>query len=81
MPSMCGTRHMIGQATSLKRRLYIQGCAPYGDTLMSTMSTERFVQRRNLELLRVRLTRTTDEAECQRIVNLIEEEEAKKPGR
>jgi hypothetical protein len=46
-------------------------------SLMSTMSTERFVHRRNLLLLRAQLTHTTDEAECRRIVNLIEEEEAK----
>ena len=48
---------------------------------MPSMSIERFVQRRNLELLRAKLMRTTDEMECQRIVNLIEEEEAKKPSR
>ena len=41
------------------------------------MSTARFIQRRNLELLRARLTRTNDKAECQRIVKLIEEEELK----
>ena len=41
------------------------------------MSTSRFIQRRNLELLRARLTRTKDKAECQRIVKLIEEEELK----
>jgi hypothetical protein len=34
-----------------------------------------------LRRLRERLTRTTDEAECKQIVNQIEEEEAKKPGR
>ena len=44
---------------------------------MSTMSTERFVYRRNLALLRAQLARTANEAECQRIANLIEEEEAK----
>ena len=43
----------------------------------SIMSTARFIQRRNLELLRARLTRTNDKAECQRIVKLIEEEELK----
>ena len=45
--------------------------------LNSIMSTARFIQRRNLELLRARLTRTKDKAECQRIVKLIEEEELK----
>jgi K+/H+ antiporter YhaU regulatory subunit KhtT len=35
----------------------------------------------NLKRLRELLTRTNDEAECQRIVKLIEEEEAKKPER
>jgi hypothetical protein len=43
----------------------------------SIMSTARFIQRRNLDLLRARLTRTKDKAECQRIVKLIEEEELK----
>ena len=44
---------------------------------MSTMSTEQFVYRRNLALLRAQLMRTTSETKSQRIVNLIEEEEAK----
>jgi K+/H+ antiporter YhaU regulatory subunit KhtT len=35
----------------------------------------------NLKRLRELLTRTNDEAECQRIVKLIEEEEAKQPER
>jgi hypothetical protein len=48
---------------------------------MPTMSIERFIQRRNLEMLRAKLARTDDEAECQRIVSLIEEGEAKKPRR
>lgn len=34
----------------------------------------------NMKRLRELLTRTTDEAECQRIVSLIEEYEAKKSG-
>ena len=38
-------------------------------------------QREKLKRLRERLTRTTDEVECQRIVDMIEEEEAKKLGR
>jgi hypothetical protein len=37
--------------------------------------------RDNLKHLRELLTRTNDEAECRRIVNLIEENEAKKAGR
>ena len=41
------------------------------------MSTERFVNLRNLELLRVQLMRTTDEEKCQRIVKLIGDEELK----
>ena len=35
----------------------------------------------NLKRLRELLTRATDETECQQIVNLIEEKEAKKSGR
>jgi hypothetical protein len=35
----------------------------------------------NLKRLRELLARTDDEAECQRIVKLIEEEEAKEPER
>ena len=35
----------------------------------------------NLKRLRELLARTTDETECQQIVNLIEEKEAKKFGR
>jgi hypothetical protein len=42
---------------------------------MPTMSTERFIHLRNLELLRAQLMRTTDEVKCQRIVKLIEDEE------
>ena len=38
---------------------------------------DRFIQHENLKHLRALLTRTADEAECQRIVRLIEEEEAK----
>jgi hypothetical protein len=45
---------------------------------MSIMSTERFIYRRNLELLREQLERTTAKAKCRQIVKLIEEEEAKK---
>ena len=44
---------------------------------MPTMSTERFIHLRNLELLRAQLMRTTDEAKCQQIVKLIEDEELK----
>jgi hypothetical protein len=42
----------------------------------------RFVHEQNLKHLREVLTRTTDEGECRRIVQLIEEEEedARKPG-
>jgi hypothetical protein len=40
----------------------------------------KFVKAQNLKRLRKLLTRTADEAKCQRIVNLIEEEEAEKPG-
>jgi hypothetical protein len=43
-------------------------------------ATERFLRAENLKRLRALLVRTTDEAECQRIVNLIEEEEGKKRG-
>jgi hypothetical protein len=39
------------------------------------------VTRENLKRLRELLTRTNDESECRRIVNLIEENEAKKGGR
>ena len=38
---------------------------------------ERFIHQENLKHLRELLTRATDETECQRIVKLIEEEEAK----
>ena len=38
---------------------------------------KRFIQRENLRMLREQLARTTDEAKCQRIVRLIEEEELK----
>ena len=44
---------------------------------MPTMSTERFIHLRNLALLRAQLMRTTDQAKCQRIVKLIEDEELK----
>lgn len=44
------------------------------------MSMNRFVHEQNLKRLRALLTRTSDEAECQRIVRLIEEEEAKGAG-
>jgi hypothetical protein len=37
----------------------------------------KLTKREKLKRLRERLMRTTDEAECQRIVNMIEEEEAK----
>ena len=40
------------------------------------MTMNRFVHEQNLSHLRALLARTTDEAECQRIVGLIEEEEA-----
>ncbi len=42
---------------------------------------EHFVHKENLKHLRELLRRTTDEAECQRIMKLIEEEEAKKAER
>ena len=38
-----------------------------------------FIRRENLRLLREKLTRATSDAECKRIVALIEEEEAKAP--
>ncbi|MDR3645166.1 MAG: hypothetical protein P4M02_08845 [Clostridia bacterium] len=38
---------------------------------------KRFIHRENLKLLRDQLARTTDEAKCQRILRLIEEEELK----
>lgn len=38
---------------------------------------DRFIQHENLKHLRALLARTTDEAERQRIVRLIEEEEGK----
>ncbi|MGA2567678.1 MAG: hypothetical protein ABSF41_12735 [Pseudolabrys sp.] len=38
---------------------------------------ERFIQRENLKHLRELLTRTSAEAECKRIVKLIEEAEMK----
>jgi hypothetical protein len=41
------------------------------------MPINRFVHEANLRHLRAVLARTTDEAECQRIVSLIEEEKAK----
>jgi hypothetical protein len=42
---------------------------------------DRFIRQANLKHLRELLMRTNDEAECRRIVKLIEEEEAKKPAR
>jgi hypothetical protein len=42
------------------------------------MNTARFIQRENLKHLRALLARTSDETECQRIVRMIEAEEAKK---
>jgi hypothetical protein len=39
------------------------------------MSTQRFIHLRNLELLRAQLARTINEAKCQQIVRLIEDEE------
>ena len=44
------------------------------------MPMNRFVHEQNLRHLRTTLARTTDEAECRRIVALIEEEEAKNAG-
>ena len=41
----------------------------------------KFAKDENLKRLRRRLAHALDEAECQRIVNLIEEAEAKKSGR
>jgi hypothetical protein len=41
------------------------------------MPINRFVYEQNLRHLRAMLARTTDEVECQRIVALIEEEDAK----
>lgn len=38
---------------------------------------QRFIHRENLRPLRERLTRTTAEVECKRIVAMIEEEETK----
>lgn len=38
---------------------------------------KRFIHRENLRLLRAQLARTTDEAKCQQIVRLIEDEELK----
>ena len=40
----------------------------------------KIAKNENLKRLRELLTRTTDDAECQRIVTLIEEYEAKKSG-
>ena len=48
---------------------------------MTTMSTERFIYRKKLAHLREQLARTDDEAACQQIVKMIEEEEANKPDR
>ena len=50
---------------------------PNGGAPVPTMSTERSIHLRNLELLRAQLMRTIDEAKCQRIVKLIEEKELK----
>ena len=58
-----------------RRTLGTLGLWAYGEAPVPTMSTERFVHLRNLELLRVQLMRTTDEVKCQRIVKLIEDEE------
>jgi len=44
------------------------------------IAMNEFVKGKNLKRLRELLTRTTDDAECQRIVTLIEEYEAKKSG-
>jgi len=52
------------------------GYAPYGEVAM-----ERFIHQENLKHLRELLTRTTDDAECQRIVKLIEEEERKEQAK
>jgi hypothetical protein len=41
----------------------------------------KFAKGETLKRLRERLTRTTDEAKCRRIVRLIEEIEAMKSGR
>lgn len=41
------------------------------------MTMKRFVHEQNIIHLRALLARTADEAECRRIVGLIEEEEAK----
>ena len=41
------------------------------------IAMNKFTQRENLKRLRERLMHTTAKAECQRIVQLIEEEEAK----
>jgi hypothetical protein len=41
----------------------------------------KFAKIENLKRLRELLTRTTDDAECQRIVDLIEKNEAQKAGR
>ena len=41
------------------------------------MTMNHFVHEQNLKHLRNVLARTSDEAECQRIVRLIEEEETK----
>jgi hypothetical protein len=44
------------------------------------MPVTRFVHEQNLKHLRALLARTSDQAECRRIVGLIEEEEANNAG-
>jgi hypothetical protein len=44
------------------------------------MTMKRFVHDENIKHLRQLLARTADDAECMRIVRLIEEQEANKAG-
>jgi hypothetical protein len=58
--------------------------ATIGESLMPRPLHEKnlnkFIYNENLKHLRNLLMRSTDDAECERIVKLIEEEEAKKFG-
>jgi ANC1 homology domain (AHD) len=65
--------HSVDSYQSNGRRLV---CTNYACNV-DIQSMNKLTKREKLKRLRERLMRTTDEAECQRIVNMIEEEEAK----
>jgi hypothetical protein len=63
--------HLIGQTGHNGAKWNFGMGSPTGSLM------DRFIQQENLKHLGALLARTTDEAERQRIVRLIEEEEAK----